>query len=121
MAHAGYDGLVMNASTSNFTRRGFRPRAQRSPVSMAASVVTMTAYQFPELADISPTGAKLKGSPLPPEGTKALLRTGALEILCRVVWANEGECGVRFDEPVSPRALKQIQLEGAAALELPAS
>lgn len=84
-------------------------------------MVTMNAYQFPELADISSGGAKLRGSPLPPKGTAALLRTGALEILCRVIWAHEGECGVRFEEPVSPRVLKQIQIEGNAALEIPRS
>jgi hypothetical protein len=85
---------------------------------MPASIVTMSAYQFPELADISQTGAKLKGSPLPPKGTAGLLRVGPLEVLCRVVWVQDEQCGIRFDEAISPRVLKQIQLEGAAALEL---
>ena len=92
-------------------------RAARAPVSMPASIVTMSAYQFPELADISQTGAKLRGSPLPPKGTAALLRAGALEVLCRVVWVRDEECGIRFDEAVSPKILKQVQLDGAVALE----
>ena len=106
----------MNTHKFGFAR-GFQPRAQRSPVSMSASMVTMNAYQFPELADISTTGARLKGSPLPPKGTTGLLKSGALEILCRVVWSHEDACGVRFDEPVSPRLLKQLRLLGSAALE----
>ena len=84
---------------------------------MPASIVTMSAYQFPELADISQTGAKLRGSPLPPKGTTALLRAGALEVMCRVVWVEGDHFGIRFDEPVSPRILKQVQLDGAVALD----
>jgi len=97
--------------------KGSRVRAQRATVSLPASVTTMSAYQYPELADISQTGAKLRGSPLPPKGTAALLRAGALEVLCRVVWVRDEECGIRFDEAVSPKILKQVQLDGAVALE----
>jgi|SRR4029078_8764431 len=92
-------------------------RAQRVPTSLPASIVTMNAYQYPELADISQTGAKLKGSPLPPKGATALLRVAELEVLCRVVWVNEDQCGIRFEDVVSPKLLKQIQLAGAVELE----
>lgn len=97
-------------------KRG-RIRAERMRVSMAASVVTMNAYQFPEIADISQTGAKLRGSPLPTKGATALLKSGPLEVLCRVVWVKGDECGLRFDEIVSPKILKQIQLDGAVELQ----
>ena len=107
----------MNAFASRMNRRGSQIRAARAPVSMPASIVTMSAYQFPELADISQTGAKLRGSPLPPKGTTALLRAGALEVLCRVVWVQDDHCGIRFDEPVSPKILKQVQLDGAVELD----
>lgn len=107
----------MNAYSSNLINRGLRMRAARAPVSLAASVVTMSAYQFPQLANISQTGARLIGSSLPPKGAVALLRSGSLEVLCRVVWVKEDSCGVRFDEPVSPRVLKQIQLDGQVVLE----
>ena len=111
------DGLSMNAFSPRLNRKGTLPRAARASVSMPASVVTMSAYQFPELADISQTGAKLRGSPFPPRGTTALLRAGALEVLCRVVWVQDDHCGIRFDEPVSPKILKQVQLDGAVALD----
>ena len=77
----------------------------------------MNAYQYPELANVSQTGARLRGSPLPPKGATALLRAGALEVLCRIVWVRGEDCGLRFDEPVSPRTLKQLQLDGAVELE----
>jgi hypothetical protein len=102
-------------SPPNSWKRG-RLRAERVRVSMTASIVTMNAYQYPELADISQTGAKLRGSPLPPKGSTALLRAGPLEVLCRVVWVKDEECGLRFDEPVAPRTLKQIQLDAAVEI-----
>ena len=119
--HGGPDvarrqGIVtMNALGPARTFR--RLRAQRAPVSMEASIVTMNAYQFAELADISQSGAKLRGSPLPPKGCTGLLRAGALEVLCRVVWVKGDQCGIRFEEPVAPAVLRQIQLEGALPSE----
>ncbi len=108
----------MSTGTSNFVRRGVQPRAHRSTVSMSAAMTTMSAYHFPELTDISANGAKLRGSPLPPKGTVGLLRSGALEMLCRVVWSHDGECGVQFDEPLPMRLLRQIRTEDEVALEL---
>ena len=96
--------------------RGKQFRAERAAVSLPASIVTISAYQYPVLADISQTGAKLKGDRLPPKGTTALLRIGEIEILCRVVWVSEDQCGIRFEETVSPAAIKRIQLQGTVAL-----
>jgi hypothetical protein len=78
----------------------------------------MNAYQFPEMVDISQAGAKLRGSPLPPKGSMALLRVGPLEVLCRVMWIDGEQCGIRFEEAVPPKMLKQVELAGAAALEI---
>ena len=107
----------MNAFTTPPSWKRSQMRAPRTAVSMAASIVTLSAYQFPELADISHSGAKLVGSPLPPKGTVAMLRAGALEVMCRVVWVKGEACGIRFEEPVSPRILKQIQLDGTVELK----
>jgi len=107
----------MNGFSSSPSWKRTQLRAPRTPVSMEAAVVTMSAYQFPELADISQSGAKLIGSPLPPKGTTAILRVGPLEVMCRVMWVKDDACGIRFEEPVSPMVLKQVQLDGAVALE----
>ena len=108
--------VEMNAFASpHHWRRPAQLRATRAPVVLDASIVTINAYQFPQLADISQTGAKLRGSPLPPKGTSALLRVNGLEVLCRVIWVKGEACGIRFDEPVAPAMLKQIQLDGAVA------
>lgn len=108
----------MNAfsSLSGLSHRR-RVRPERVRVSIEAAIVTMSAYQFPELADLSPGGAKLKGETLPVRGVTALLRAGGLEVLCRVVWVRDGYCGVRFEEIVAPKVLKQLQLKAAVSLE----
>lgn len=108
--------MTAYSPTSNW-KRG-RLRAQRVPVSMPASIMTMSAYQYPELADISQTGAKLRGSPLPTAGTTVLLRAGSLDVLCRVIWMRGEECGLRFEETVFPKTLKQVQLDGAVVLQV---
>ena len=97
--------------------RGQR-RSDRASVLLPVSIVTMSAYRFPELLNISKTGAKLRGEPLPPKGTTALLKAGTLHMLCRVVWSRNGQCGVRFDEPVPDRLLKSIQLKGAISIDM---
>ncbi len=107
----------MKMFASRINKNGTQIRAERARVSMPASIMTMSAYQFPELADISRTGARLKGPSLPPVGTEGLLRAGTVEVLCRVIWVQEGQCGLRFDEPVSTIVLKQVQLDGSVALE----
>lgn len=94
-----------------------RPRAYRTSVSVEASVVTLNAYQYPELVDISLTGAKVRGDALPQPGATALLRASPLEVLCRVVWVKGDRCGLRFEEPVSKASLKQVQLNSAVLLD----
>ena len=105
--------------TSFEPRSGTKPhrfRAQRAAVSLPSSMVTLSAYQFPELANISQTGARLCGPSLPRKGATGLLKAGALEVLCTVVWVKDGQCGVRFDEAVSPNMLKRLQLDGAVTI-----
>jgi PilZ domain len=108
----------MNALGARIGRARLQRVAQRASVLMPVSVVTMNAYQFPELLNISHTGAKLRGCSLPPKNTTGLLKIGMFQTLCRVVWVDAEQCGVRFDEPVPSKVLKQIQLEGAISGEM---
>jgi len=85
---------------------------------MSASIATTSTYQFPNLADISQTGAMLRGSRLPPTGSTALLKAGPLQVLCTVVWVKGEQCGVRFDEAVTPAILNQVHREGAVVLKV---
>ena len=84
----------------NMIGEGFRNRrrAPRASVLLPASVVTMNAYQYLEVVNLLPTGAKLRGSPRPEIGKTAMFRLEGFQLLCKVVWAKDDLCGVRFDE-----------------------
>jgi hypothetical protein len=92
-----------------------RRRSPRAAVELPASVVTMSAYKFLEVVNLSPTGAKLRG-PTPLEvGKSAMFRLEGLHLLCKVVWVRDDLCGIRFDEPIAPRLVAEFQEAGAAA------
>ena len=80
----------------NMMGEGFRNRrrAPRASVVLPASVVTMNAYQYLEVLNLSPTGAKLRGSPRPEIGKTAMFRLEGFQLLCKVVWAKDDQCGV---------------------------
>ena len=95
-------------------RRRFR--THRSLVRLPASVVTLSAYRYLEVMDISKRGAKLQGSKLPEVGSTALFRLGPLQAMCRVVWADSEQCGIQFDEPLEDALLARFQREGSDAI-----
>ena len=92
-----------------------RRRSQRAAVVLPASVVTMSSYQYFELIDLSATGARLHGATIPPLGRTALFRLESYQVLCRVVWADNGVCGVQFDELIPARVLEDLRNAGTAA------
>jgi hypothetical protein len=92
-----------------------RRRAPRAAVSLEASVVTISDYQYYEIVDLSATGAKMRGPPPPPLGKTALFRLDRFQALCRTVWAEGELCGVRFDELVPPGTLAQLRDSGSRA------
>ncbi len=99
---------------ADLTRR--RRRAERSSVLLPASVVTISAYQYLDLINISKTGAKLRGESLPNSLATALFRIGSVKVLCRVVWVSDGQCGFHFDEPLPEQVLTSISKEGNVAI-----
>lgn len=101
----------------NMQGEGFRNRrrAPRASVLLPASVVTMSAYRYLEVVNISPTGAKLRGSPIPEIGKTAMFRLEGFQLLCKVVWARDNLCGVRFEELIPPRVLATLREAGNTA------
>lgn len=101
----------------NMIGEGFRNRrrASRASVLLPASVVTMTAYRFLEVVNLSPSGAKLRGSPVPEVGKAAMFRLEGYQQLCKVVWAKQDLCGIRFDELMPARVLQDFRRAGTTA------
>jgi hypothetical protein len=104
-----------NSSRSTINRR----RAQRASVSLPATVVTMSAYQYLDVLDLSATGGKLRGETLPEPGKTALFRLDGYETLCKVVWVDKNVCGVKFEDLLPPRVLKHFHDIGQKASLLP--
>ena len=92
-----------------------RRRSPRASLLLPASVVTMNAYQYFDLVNLSATGAKLCGSDPPEIGKTALFRLEPFQALCRVVWVSDGLCGVRFDEMLPPGLLAHFRKVGNTA------
>jgi hypothetical protein len=102
----------MSQVNDSFTNRR---RSARASVILSASVVTMSAYQYFDLINLSATGAKLRGSVFPDIGKTALFRLDRFQALCKVVWVKDGLCGVRFDELLPPALLAHFRKVGSAA------
>ena len=92
-----------------------RRRYRRAPVLLPASIVTMSAYQYLEVMNLSATGAKLRGTMMPAVSMSALFRLDKFQVLCKIVWATEDLCGVRFDEPIPPYLLAHFGKVGNIA------
>lgn len=96
---------------------GFRNRRRvaRAPVVLPASVVTLSAYQYLDVVNLSSSGAKLRGSPVPEIGKTAMFRLEGYQLMCKVVWTKNDLCGIRFDEPIPPRVLAHYREAGSTA------
>jgi len=93
-----------------------RRRSPRASVLLPASVVTMDAYQYLELVNLSATGAKLRGTKVPAAGKQAMFRLDHFQVLCKVLWVKGNLCGVRFDEVIPPRVLAHFKDAGTATV-----
>ena len=99
----------MGKASEGFSNRRRSPRAS---LILPASVVTMSAYLYFDLVNLSATGAKLRGSDVPEIGKTALFRLEPFQALCRVVWVSDELCGVRFEELLPPRLLAHFRKVG---------
>lgn len=86
-----------------------RRRSPRASLLLPASVVTMSAYQYFDLVNLSATGAKLRGPDMPLIGKTALFRLDPFQALCRVMWVKDELCGIRFEELLSPTLLAHFR------------
>lgn len=93
-----------------------RRRSPRASVLLPASVVTMDAYQYLDLVNLSATGAKLRGATIPAVGKQAMFRLDHFQVLCKVLWVKDNLCGIRFDEVIPPRLLAHFKEAGTATV-----
>ncbi len=74
----------------------------RLRVRLAARLVGLDGASRPVLADLSTGGARLKGQLTELRlGAEAVLFWDRFEAFGRVVWRDNGQCGMRFYEPIA--------------------
>lgn len=89
-----------------------RRRIEREEVVLAASAQTLKASRDVVVADVSSSGAKLQGRQLHTLDPDVLLLVGATDLFAKIAWANRGECGIIFEEPLSTEMVGHIKREG---------
>ncbi|WP_162935776.1 PilZ domain-containing protein [Tsuneonella amylolytica] len=95
-----------------------RRASRRIRVTCPATLQTMTTMTEGILGDISETGARFEAAEPPGKGATAVLKWGAHEAVCTIIWHDDGACGVWFKTPLAP----ELVAETAAldrVLELP--
>ena len=79
---------------------GGRRSAARTPVPLIAVVTTLQESRSAVLADVSSTGARLRGRNLPTEQEDLFIAVDGLSVFGTVAWADGDERGVSFDMPL---------------------
>lgn len=93
---------------------GGRRSADRDCAPLTAVFTTVAYSRSVRLVDLSCSGAKLHGAVLPEIGEEFVLSVGRLRAFATVVWAEQGQCGVKFDLPLDPADLGFLHREAAA-------
>jgi hypothetical protein len=89
-----------------------RRRAMREDVVLAGSAHSLRASRPVVVTDVSPKGAKLQGRDMNTLDPEVLLLVGDSDVFANVAWSNRSECGITFDEELSPAMVGHIKREG---------
>ena len=104
----------------NFGKRldgpGGRRSAPREPVLLTAALMTVGCSRPVTLLDLSKIGCHLQVPYSLEVGAQLWLKAAPVEIFGTVVWAEEYECGVSFDDPLEDEELALLQEKGAVTL-----
>lgn len=90
---------------------GGRRRALREALPMAAVVNKVERRQVAMLVDFSSTGARLRGTALPPAGEAVEVNIDTVKARGNVAWAGDGLCGVAFDAPLPRFEVERLKRE----------
>lgn len=73
---------------------------------------TVGASRTVSIIDVSRTGARLKSQLDLAVGQEIWLKISPADVFARVRWAEEGTCGVLFDEPLSDADVAHLRARG---------
>lgn len=81
----------------------------RDPALVPVVFTTLLQGGPAAMTNISRSGAKLGDCAFGREGDEAMIQVAGLTLMGVIVWAEDGSCGVRFDEPLSDAEVDQLQ------------
>jgi hypothetical protein len=80
---------------------GGRRAGARTSMPLPAMMVGVGFSCRAELIDVSATGARLRGQPVPQEGTDVEVQVERTCTFATVIWSRGDQCGVRFASPLA--------------------
>ncbi|WP_205481677.1 PilZ domain-containing protein [Sphingomonas arenae] len=92
---------------------GGRRAGKREAAPLIAILSTLSKTYEATLVDMSATGARLRADTLPEVDDELNLRVGRVKTFASVRWRKDGECGVRFYEPLLQQEVIAVRLEAA--------
>ena len=93
-----------------------RRTAQREPVVLAASILTLERSYCATIENVSECGARLRGCGRVAPGDDLWIKVGCLDRLATAAWCEDDLCGVTFDEPLDHDDLIHLRCEGRNTL-----
>ena len=78
-----------------------------------AVLTTLVGSRSTVLADVSSTGARVRGPDLPAMGEDLIVNIERVQAFGTVVWSDSGECGIAFEPPLEPS--DEVYLRGLVA------
>jgi len=88
---------------------GGRRQAPRESLPLPATLSTLRQTRSANVADLSATGARLRGADLPAIGDPVELWMDCVRAFGLVAWSKQGECGVEFDPPLPPFEVERLR------------
>ena len=99
---------------------GGRRSAARTSAPLMAVLTTLVGSRSTVLADVSSTGARVRGPDLPAMGEELIVNIERVQAFGTVVWSDSGECGIVFEPPLHADDERYLRDLVAAARGLPA-
>jgi hypothetical protein len=94
---------------------GGRRHAERESVPLIAVFTTRTRSHSAVVADLSNTGARLRGSDLPAPGEDIIVNVEGLSAFATVIWSRLGFCGIAFEACLTQPQIWSLEQQARTA------
>ena len=90
---------------------GGRRQAPREELPIPATISNLLETREASIADLSATGARLRGVHLPAAGAPVSIWMETVRVFGTVAWVRGDQCGVEFDPPLPSFEVERLKRE----------